>query len=438
MELEVALSIMKQAGFSPIGEFGGSKKPWLSICDHCGIESSPQVSSVVNGHRCRYCANKTQGFTKRKYSDADARAIFLESNLTPLVSFPGTTLGKWPSIHIPCGSEVQPNLKGVLAGRIGCTTCQYNNMRIDISPDFFKSLNITPLTKFETTANAMKFKCDRCGHIFSAHLHNLGGKKRGCRPCSIDDYKRVPEVEILKTFKSAGVLALEPLHSDLSRKIKVLCLTCDDEFKVSVVLLRDKRRTGNGCPTCQGRKTSERLRLSEAEAISSLRKQGIEPLEPYPGLTDATWRCRCIKCGSELDFKLRTARQGSGCRYCNITGMQRTDDALVYLITNPLLLAVKIGIAKVGSDRIQEHVRNGWEVSHLWSEINVEVAYEIEKVILTTWRDSGIPVAVLSEDMPQKGHTETAPIYMVDLSEVVSIGEKAKRDFLKKLNSQNK
>jgi hypothetical protein len=437
MDLDIGLSIMKEAGFSPIGEFGGSKKPWLSICDKCGKESSPQVSSVLKGHKCKYCAQEAQGLNKRKYSEANAREIFSLSNLLPLVPFPGTTVDKWLSIHLPCGSEVQPSLKKVLSGQIGCKTCQYNDMRIDDPADLFDSLEISPLTKFETTAKAMKFKCDRCGNIFSAHLHNLGGKRRGCRPCAIDDYKRVPEMEVHNTLRSAGVLALEALQPDLTRKLKVLCLTCDNEFKVSPVLLRDKRRTGNGCPTCQGRKTSERLRLSESDAIASLRKQNIEPLETYPGLTTLPWLCRCLKCDSELVIKLTSVRQGSGCRYCNITGMQRTDAALVYLITNPLLLAAKIGIAKVGSDRIQEHVRNGWEVNHLWSEINVEVAYEIEKNVLAAWRDSGIPVAVLPEDMPQKGHTETAPIYMVDLAEVVSIGEKSKRDFLKKIDSRD-
>jgi formylmethanofuran dehydrogenase subunit E len=432
MELDVALSIMKDAGFSPIGEFGGSKKPWLSICDICGKESSPQVSSVIKGHKCKYCAHEAQGLIKRKYSEANAREIFSQSNLLPIVPFPGTTIDKWVSVHLPCGSEVQPSLKKVLSGQIGCKTCQYNDMRIDDPAELFDSLEISPLTKFETTGKAMKFKCDRCGNVFSAHLHNLGGKRRGCRPCSIDEFKRIPVEEILNNFKSANLLILESLDLDLSKKLSVACMKCEYRFKMSPQLLRDKRKVGNGCPKCHGMAISNRLRLSEKEAVASLLEQNIEPLEPYPGLSTVSWLCRCLKCGSDLDFKLTTARQGSGCRYCNITGMKRTDPALVYLITNSSLLAVKIGIAKVGSDRIQEHVRNGWEVHHLWSEINVEVAYEIEKVILKSWRDSGVPVAVLAEEMPQKGHTETAPSYMVELREVVSIGEKAKRDILKK------
>jgi hypothetical protein len=47
-----------------------------------------------------------------------------------------------------------------------------------------------------------------------------------------------------------------------------------------------------------------------------MRAAGFEPLEPYPGLAKAPWRCRCTRCGGIVSPTLTNVRQGGGCRSC--------------------------------------------------------------------------------------------------------------------------
>jgi hypothetical protein len=53
-----AVTTMRAACFEPLEPYPGSKKPWRCRCTTCGNESSPHLSSVSKGSRCRYCARK--------------------------------------------------------------------------------------------------------------------------------------------------------------------------------------------------------------------------------------------------------------------------------------------------------------------------------------------------------------------------------------------
>ena len=49
------------------------------------------------------------------------------------------------------------------------------------------------------------------------------------------------------------------------------------------------------------------------EAEAEARAAGYEPLEPYPRLTKAKWRCRHLLCGDEVLVRLENIRAGKGC-----------------------------------------------------------------------------------------------------------------------------
>lgn len=44
-------------------------------------------------------------------------------------------------------------------------------------------------------------------------------------------------------------------------------------------------------------------------------ERGLEPLEPYPGMT-TPWRCRCLKCGRAVSPMVHNLKVGGGCRAC--------------------------------------------------------------------------------------------------------------------------
>ena len=62
-------------------------------------------------------------------------------------------------------------------------------------------------------------------------------------------------------------------------------------------------------------------RLSEDEAIASMRLAGLEPLDPYPGV-DRGWRSKCLTCSREVSPSLGNVRRnGVRCRFCSRGGM---------------------------------------------------------------------------------------------------------------------
>ena len=61
---------------------------------------------------------------------------------------------------------------------------------------------------------------------------------------------------------------------------------------------------------------SQRLDPEKAAAEVAL-LGNVTPLEPYPGRTNAPWRCKCNVCGSEIRPRLGNLRSGQGaCRTC--------------------------------------------------------------------------------------------------------------------------
>lgn len=65
---EDAVGVMRVAGFEPLEDYPGSKKPWRCRCTVCGEESTPQLSSVRKGRGCRVCSYRRRG---KEQSTAD-------------------------------------------------------------------------------------------------------------------------------------------------------------------------------------------------------------------------------------------------------------------------------------------------------------------------------------------------------------------------------
>ncbi|MFI8308032.1 hypothetical protein ACIF80_32365 [Streptomyces sp. NPDC085927] len=72
-------------------------------------------------------------------------------------------------------------------------------------------------------------------------------------------------------------------------------------------------------------------------------------------------RASCLKCHREIAPSLGSIKHaGTGaCRFCGGYGIG-TDDALIYLTTHQTLGAAKIGIAKMGNKRLDQHRARGW------------------------------------------------------------------------------
>jgi hypothetical protein len=70
--------------------------------------------------------------------------------------------------------------------------------------------------------------------------------------------------------------------------------------------------------------------VSPAAAETEARAAGFDPLESYPGYKKQ-WRCRCVTCGNEVVPTLGGIRAGRGCRYCAGQGPIRAEDAVTQM-----------------------------------------------------------------------------------------------------------
>ncbi|MFJ8475734.1 hypothetical protein [Kitasatospora sp. NPDC094011] len=114
--------VMTQANLEPLGEYRGSQEGWLSRCQLCQQLVRPTYSHVkARGHQCRHCRGGKIS-TALRFGDAEAVAMMLDSDLEPLVSYPGS-MKPWASRCLRCGYTVAPSLHNVRAGQGGCTHC---------------------------------------------------------------------------------------------------------------------------------------------------------------------------------------------------------------------------------------------------------------------------------------------------------------------------
>lgn len=82
------------------------------------------------------------------------------------------------------------------------------------------------------------------------------------------------------------------------------------------------------------------------------------------------------------------------------------DDCYAYLVRHREFHALKIGMA-VTPRRMAEHEAQGWETVKIITAPG-SVVWRIEQETLIAWTNAGIVKGFLrSDQMPQKGHTET-------------------------------
>jgi len=99
---------------------------------------------------------------------------------------------------------------------------------------------------------------------------------------------------------------------------------------------------------------------------------------------------------------------------------------ILYLIENESFDSYKIGITRQASksDRIEEHLKEGWKPVQTWVLDDLVIAEAIEQSVLDWWRHGlGTKPSVVSSAMPQGGFTETIGCQKVELSEILEFIE---------------
>jgi hypothetical protein len=101
-------------------------------------------------------------------------------------------------------------------------------------------------------------------------------------------------------LRAAGYEPLEPYPMSVVAAWKVRCSTCEYEWTLNL----NRVRMGQRC-------VHERLTPERAE--ERLRAVGFEPLETYPGRSDASWQVRCLACKKPRQTRLSNLARTVGC-----------------------------------------------------------------------------------------------------------------------------
>jgi hypothetical protein len=87
------------------------------------------------------------------------------------------------------------------------------------------------------------------------------------------------------------------------------------------------------------------------------------------------------------------------------------DEAVLYILYNPIHKAVKVGISDISGRRFAAHRTKGWILIKYWHFFERDMARRVESLVLNTLREryghdrnQGF---LDKADMPQSGYTET-------------------------------
>lgn len=413
----------------------------------------------------------------RKVDPAEAALIMCAAGCLPLVPYPGSGV-PWPCTHEPCGEQIAPLYSNVKKRGTACRRCAGEKRGAtrraglaDGAESTMRAAQFEPLEPYPGSNKPWRCRHEPCGQVRTPTLDTVRQGGTACRPCSLTQRgSTVWSAESAEMyFRSHGLEPLQPYPGSTTIPWRARHATCGEVVTPRLGNLA----AGQGpCRECGQEAAHTAQRLNHDDAAALMRRAGLEPLGPFPGV-DRPWRCRHVRCGREASPTYTNTKRGQGgCRFCaaqdastrlrlpepaaraimnrfnlepldpypgnrrpwrcrhacgrtvtptlsNVTagrGICRycnsafpyAGPATLYLVADRH--AVKIGCADRSGRRIDEHRRHGWQL--VWS-LDVPTgdnAYNLEQAVIAWWRNElGLSPAYTSDHMPQLGATETAP-----------------------------
>jgi hypothetical protein len=385
----------------PLVPYIDSMTPWKSQCLKCKKIVSPNYNKVrLRGHQCGYCAGNL-------IDSKDAVAVMKKSGFKTLVPYPGSNI-PWKSQCQTCMKITSPTYSNVVKG-IGCKYCGKRAVDpIDAKAAMLKR-GFKTIGQFPGATKYWDVICIKCNKPDSIKMHSVNTVS-GCSYCA------KVKLDINDVYKHMEFLEFKPLEKFKTAKTpwKIRCLKCKHIISPTWDKIKDQKR-GRGCGYCS------RVRVDIKEVNRLLKQLKLKPLVKYPG-GKKSWKCKCLQCGSIVYPKYSDLNRGQGgCSNCADFGLNYTDKGYLYLITNPLLGAHKIGIAnsyksREVDDRMYKHKKRGWETYKTKSFVKLRNAYLVEQKIIKWLRvEVDLPIYLSDSQMPQGGWTETVDASEIDL-----------------------
>jgi len=182
--------------------------------------------------------------------------------------------------------------------------------------EFLRSHGFEPLAPYPGKRSIpWPARCTTCGRETKPYIKFLL-RGNGCRHCAASERgmrQRIQPEDATGVMRDAGVDPLE-IYPGNRRPWRSRCRTCGKEVSPTY---SNVRKGQGACGYCAKR------RVEPADAITVMREAGLEPLEPFPGVTTG-WRARCEVCHRIVSPQYQSVARGSGCGYCK---RNRVDEA---------------------------------------------------------------------------------------------------------------
>jgi hypothetical protein len=424
----VAVDAARRVGLTPAEAYpGNDKAPWRHRCG-CGAEVSVNYNKILASLRakrvrtCTPCSYRLRG-ENRKLTQDDARARMIEAGAVPLEPYVRSDL-PWRSLCLRCKREVHPSLSSAQA-QGPCGYCGGNRSDLDEVYARMDAADLIPLEPFPGVDHPWRCRCRTCGKEPTPRYGDMKYKGQGgCKYCA---GVAVDPTEAFQIMLDAGLQPLSPYPGGNKTDWPCVCLACGR--RVSPRYNTIQQGIGQGCEPCGKVRGGLKRRVPEENAMAIMFAAGLTPLVAYPGAMKP-WKSRCV-CGATTHPSLHNVQarttDDQGCRACRVYFDLDLPGSL-YLVVSTAHKAIKIGIMKTGSARLDEHRREGWlpytldGVACVWDVASLRDAYLVEQQVLTWWReDLGVLPAVGPLEMRQKGATETARLDAVDADATVRL-----------------
>ncbi|MFI5644007.1 hypothetical protein [Kitasatospora sp. NPDC051705] len=284
---------------------------------------------------------------------------------------------------------------------------------------------------YENNREGIECICLKCGALVhptytNAMREGVGLCDKQCKRNRIGDSNRGDAEQAAIFAKANDLIPLAP-YTGADDPWPLQCGRCGHTGKKTTYSAI--KRLGHVCEPCGRARQADSRRLSEVEAIESMLQAKLRPDVPYPGSTDLHWPCTCLVCQTEIrpGPRLNDVRNGGqgGCTSCAVTGFKQTEPAHIYLVVNNNIRFLKWGKTNKLNNRLQEHARQGFDKEKgRWPFKIGLTASIVENSIRQAVRARGATTQVDRELMPYKGHTETASLDEISITEVLAIIER--------------
>lgn len=270
------------------------------------------------------------------------------------------------------------------------------------------SKGLMPRSEYRGISEDWGVRCLDCEQEFVTTLSKMRVAKFACPTCLKSQQILSANDSSSEVFLILAERQLEPLEEysgNSAKKWKCKCLKCG---KTVYPRLHDLKIGKNGCKGCGSRAHLTEERLGKIATI--MQNAHLQPIGPYQ-TSSQPWECICLRCGEKVTPTFQNVSRGhGGCIYCQEHSFKHTKPAYFYVMEQPDLGALKVGVGNIQSrpDRIKTHIKDGWVLHYRLDFAIGRDAFTLETHVLRWFRkELNLPSFLEQSQMRKAGRTET-------------------------------